>query len=150
MSEWMTMNEWLNEPSGERELDHLTLGSVLLGFGSPDAPHRSCGKGQIPKLLCALLQIGKLDNAAPDEAKDSSWESPLGLPGTNHPRSPRERSSCSSSLRLCLLMQKIKRDGGWGLEHISPDLLSSRRTPWGWRLLFSLSDKSLGLFLPQE
>jgi len=58
----------MNEPSGERELDHLTLGSVLLGFGSPDAPHRSCGKGQIPKLLCALLQIGKLANAAPDEA----------------------------------------------------------------------------------
>ena len=80
--------------------------------------------------------------------KDSSWESPLGLPGTNYPPSPSERSSRSSSLRLCLLMQKIKRAGGWGLEHVSPHLLSSRRTPWGWRLLFSLSDKSLGLFLP--
>lgn len=45
--------------------------------------------------------------------KDSSWESPLALPGTNHPPSRSERSSHSASPRLCLLMQKIKRDGGW-------------------------------------
>ena len=58
----------MNVPSREGQLGHLTLGSVLLGFGSRDAPHRSCGKGQFPKLLCALLQIGKLANAVLDEA----------------------------------------------------------------------------------
>lgn len=58
----------MHVPSGERELDHPALGSVLLGFASPGVPPRSCGKGQIPKLLRALLQIGKLANAAPDEA----------------------------------------------------------------------------------